>query len=126
MRAQSYTIFATFALLALGGCGSPPAAAVSDPNLAKSTLTKVLDSWKNGDAFDALAKASPVIYVADQDWQGGAKLESYTIESSDTMSDTSLQCPVSLKLKDAKGKPVVRTAIYAVTTTPVLRVDRHD
>jgi hypothetical protein len=122
----SAAVLGLFVCLTTGGCGSSSPAAVSDPNVARTTLQDVLESWKKGDASDALSKGSPVIYVADEDWQAGAKLESYQIESNGDLVGTSLRAPVTLKIKDAKGKPRTRKVFFTVTTQPVLRVDRQD
>jgi len=112
--------------LTIGGCGSSSPAAVSDPNLARTTLQNVLESWKKGEPSDALAKGSPVIYVSDEDWQAGAKLDSYTIDADGVLVGTSLRAPVTLKIIDAKGKPRTRKVLFTVTTQPVMRVDRQD
>lgn len=118
--------FGLVALLA-SGCGSPAPAAASNPDRARATLRAVLDLWKAGSPADAAAKLSPPVYVADEDWTSGAKLEDYGIESGDHGFGTGLRCPVSLTFKDPKtAKPRKRKALYIVTTEPVLRVDRQD
>ena len=129
MNKRIHIVFASLCLLvslSLPGCGSPAPATVSDPAQARATLRNALDSWKNGETVDALSKKSPVVYATDEDWQAGAKLESYTIEPNDKMFGTSLRCPVTLKIKDAKGRAVTREVAYVVMTTPVSRVDRQD
>ena len=112
--------------LGIGGCGSPSPAAASDPNLARTTLEKVLDSWKKGEASTALAKDSPIIFISDEDWEAGARLKSYKIESEGELVGTSLRAPVTLKIQDPKGRPQTRKVFFTVTTQPVLRVDRQD
>lgn len=130
MKPRTHLFLATCSLLAIlgsEGCGgNPPPASVADPNLAKTTLTQALDAWKKGESVDALSKKSPVVYASDDDWQSGAKLESYAIKPNDQMTGTSLRFPVTLNLKDVKGKAVTRNVVYVVVTTPVLRVDRQD
>ena len=123
---QSVAILGLALCLTIAGCGSSSPAAVSDPNVARTTLQDVLELWKKGVPSNALAKGNPVIYVSDEDWQAGAKLNSYTIEAEGVLVGTSLRAPVTLKLQDASGKPRIRKVFYTVTTQPILRVDRQD
>jgi hypothetical protein len=109
------------------GCGS--GAAVSqqiDKDLARQTLSSVLEAWKSGERHDASERRSPAIRVADEDWLGGSKLLDYKIEPGEQDRGTSLSYRVSLELTDARGRTTTRQVSYNVSTTPTPMVIRQD
>ena len=67
------------------GCGSGgggSAAALSEET-ARQALESALTAWKNGQAPDSLAEATPAVKVVDSSWKGGQKLEGYEILKSE-------------------------------------------
>jgi hypothetical protein len=114
--------------LSIGGCGgknySPPAP--TDAAQGREALKTALDAWKSGATPDSLRSASPAMHVADEDWQGGYRLETYQIGERGKATGTSYQCPVTLTLRDPQGGSVTRQATYAVATDPAVSVVRMD
>ena len=109
----------------LTGCGGQQRAKAVDADLARATLTKVLDHWKNGSAIDELRKQSPEIVVQEAFWSGGRALQEYAIISAARAEDANWFCDVELTLAPENGdKPTKKTVTYAVGTDPVLTVFR--
>src|SRR5262245_4368709 len=106
------------------GCSSGPVHAPVDASKARETLRAALDSWKKGDAIDALQSASPPIYVIDVEWQGGAKLVDYQLASSGDEKDAHLFCPVQLTVRAPDGRVGKRDVTYVISTAPNLTVSR--
>lgn len=114
------------AVALLGGCGSGQR--LADPvnaELARKSLTTVLDAWKNGEGPETLQRAVPPIVVQDLDWTSGFALNSYVIEGEGEFDDANLRVPVALKLKSPAGKAVERRASYVVGTSPSITVFRE-
>ena len=114
-------------LLTVGGCGkdyTPPAS--TDAAQGREALKTALDAWKSGATPQSLRAANPAVHVADEDWEGGFRLESYQIGERGQATGTSYQCPVSLTLRDPQGGPVTRQVTYAVATDPAVSVVRMD
>lgn len=110
-------------LLGLTGCGSM--ASPSDPVEGLKVLQTTLDAWKAGEQPADLAKRTPPIHVSDGDWLSGLRLQNYsTGENKLVGSDVNYN--VVLELKNAKGAAVKKDAVYAVTTSPKLLVNRQD
>lgn len=107
----------------LPGCARNQNAPV-DPALARETLRIALDTWKNGEAFDALQDASPAIFVIDSEWQQGLKLKDYHLKAEGDEKDAHLYCPVKLTLQSASGKELKRDVTYIISTAPNLTVAR--
>ncbi len=108
----------------LVGCSQRVENSPVDAEKARNTLKVALESWKNGDAVDALQKASPPIYVVDAQWQSGAKLVDFKIVNDGECKDANLFCPVELSIKDAKGKVESKQVTYIIATAPNLAVSR--
>lgn len=114
-------------LLGVCGCGGASSpVAVTSPDRARTALKDAMESWKRGDPYGAPQDLSPPIRVADEDWLSGAKLLDYRLDAGDQLIGTSLRCPVSITLKDAKGRKTKRQVLYSVNTEPVLSVVRQD
>jgi hypothetical protein len=108
----------------LVGCSQRAQNAPVDAETARDTLKVALESWKNGDAVDALQKASPPIYVVDAQWQSGAKLVDFKLVNDGECKDANLFCPVQLSVKNAAGKVESRQVTYIIATAPNLAVSR--
>lgn len=110
--------------LSLPGCGEQRAGAV-DVELARETLTRVLDHWKSGGAIDDLRKESPEIVVQDASWSSGEKLQSYSVIGEPRALDGNWFCDVELTFATGSGAASSgKTVTYAVGTDPVLTVFR--
>ncbi|MFL5242653.1 MAG: hypothetical protein ACJ8FY_11150 [Gemmataceae bacterium] len=119
-------IFGTLCfVLFVPACSSQKQAAPVNVSLAKESLQKTLDSWKNGEDYVALKQAKPSITVQDLDWKSGCKLVEYEIIGEGKYDDANLLCPVKLKLVNPQGKEVTRQVTYMVGTDPVITVFRE-
>lgn len=117
-------VLSIFLCLTLFGCGEQRAGPV-DVELARATLTQVLDHWKSGGAIDELRKQSPEIVVQEGSWSSGEKLQDYAIIGAPRALDGNWFCDVELKFaSDKGGEPTSKTVTYAVGTDPVLTVFR--
>lgn len=124
IRSGLTAIFAGWlACCLLAGCGDPRAYKVA-PDLARQTLTKVLDSWKEGDEPEALQSGRPKITVQDIDWNAGVQLTDYEILGDGEVTGASLVAQVKLSLRDKSDKESSKTVTYYVTTAPGFTVFR--
>ncbi len=106
------------------GC-SPRRASDVQPNLARSTLIEVLDTWKQGGTIADLRQRTPEIVVQDASWSSGHQLQSYELLENGRAEDANLFCEVQLSLVEADGAPVKqKTVTYMIGTEPVLTVFR--
>ncbi len=110
-----------FVLLPLLGCGGPR---LADPDLARATLTQVLDAWRDGRSLNDMATGSPAITVSDPAWKAGFKLSRYEVAKSARAVGFDLKIPVELWLLDLKGRPVQEKARYVVSVEPSRTVIR--
>lgn len=58
------------------GCG-PSRVPLSDVQEAKSLAERLLEKWKSGEDMSKFATESPPIFVSEDLWRKGAKLQSY-------------------------------------------------
>jgi hypothetical protein len=130
-RAMRRGVMAAFVTLAvagplLSGCteGQGRAAPV-DPSLARDALNTALESWKKGEAIDALKSGSPPIVAQDFDWMAGHRLIRYEVTGDGKDDDANLRIPVILTLRTAQGKEVKKSVSYVVGTSPALTVFRE-
>lgn len=117
--------FVSLALsMALLGCGPGDikTPGMSDPTVAKQSLTKALDAWKSGQQPNSLDG----ITVNDFDWHGGAKLASYAIQADGVAFGESVSFRATLDMTDAKGARQRVAAQYLVATTPKISISRSD
>jgi hypothetical protein len=118
-------------LLALGitillGCGGRPTVAVSDPSAARRLLDETLQAWQSGKTVEELRQSNPPVYVAEDLWQQGRRLEDFAIDGAGEVFGTNIRLGVTLRTIDAKGKPANRHLTYLVTTTPANTIARED
>jgi hypothetical protein len=106
------------------GCAKKIDNAHVNAEKARNTLRAALDSWKNGDAVDALQSARPPIYVIDEGWKSGTTLKDYELAGDGEEKDAHLFCPVKLTVVDARGKEWRGEVVYIVSTAPNLTVSR--
>ncbi len=110
------------ALSAITGCGEQRAAPV-DVELARSTLTRVLEHWKAGGTPDELRKLSPEIVVQEAIWTNGQKLVDFTLVDNGREEDANWYCEVELTLVTKDGNtPEQKKVTYVVGTDPILTV----
>jgi hypothetical protein len=114
------------ALVVIAGCGSGENAQPADPAQSMKALQSVLDAWKAGEKPEDLEKLTPPIHVKDADWKGGFFLVSYKADQEGRLVGYDMNYPVVLELKDPRGKPVKKTAVYSITTRPSLLVARQE
>jgi hypothetical protein len=118
-----------FAIALLGclvvtGCGSSAyQSAPVNPAVARDTLTRAMESWKEGEAVDALQEESPAVVVQDFDWMNGKILVDYEVIGEGKEVDANLIAQVKLTLED-KGSQIEKTVTYVVGTAPKLTVFR--
>jgi hypothetical protein len=117
---------AALLLLLSAGCSNqnPHKAAPVDAGKARTTLTLVLDAWRDGKTPDSLQDRSPKIVVQDMDWKQGMTLKGYQVIGTGDERDANLECRVKLSLVDKQGKTVEKTVTYIVGTDPALTVFR--
>lgn len=111
--------------LALAGCGTGVhESAPVDPALARDTLTRAMESWKEGESVESLQDESPAIVVQDFDWSGGMKLLNYEVIGPGKPESANLVAQVKLSLEDTAGARTEKTVTYVVGTAPALTVFR--
>ncbi len=108
----------------LSGCGGPRVYKVN-PDVARQTLTKVLDHWKSGATPESLQTAKPSIIVQDADWAAGAKLTGYEVTDPGESRDANLIVKVKLTLTDRREQEVSKDVKYLISTAPVLTMHRY-
>jgi hypothetical protein len=114
-----------FCSFVLTGCGSAAyQSAPVDPSKARDTLTRVMESWKEGDSVDSLREESPPVVVQDFDWTSGMKLLDYELVGEANPVDANLIAQVKLTLEDKQGAHSEKTVTYVVGTAPALTVFR--
>ena len=110
------------AFLSLTGCGEQRAAPVN-VELARSTLTHVLEHWKAGGTPDELRKQKPEIVVQEAIWTNGKKLIDFTLVDNGREEDANWYCEVELTLvAEDESEPQKKKVTYIVGTDPVLTV----
>jgi hypothetical protein len=109
----------------LTGCGSAAyQSAPVDPSMARDTLTRVMESWREGESVDSLREELPPVVVQDFDWTGGMKLLDYELVGEGKPVDANLIAQVKLTLEDKQGTQSEKTVTYVVGTAPALTVFR--
>ena len=105
----------------LVGCGRGPEYK-AEPDKAAAVIEAALSAWKEGKSCDDLRKLSPPIHVADERWNGGATITSYTIGEGKPFGP-STRFEVTLE-----GPPPIGTkkATYTVSTQPAISIALGD
>ena len=111
-------------LLGVSGCRGAPQAAPVDPALARQTLVRVLESWREGRSVRHWKQQTPPVVIQDADWQAGRSLSDFELLESGRAQDANLRCPVRLVLRDEQGRERQQQVVYLVGTDPVLTVFR--
>jgi hypothetical protein len=114
------------ALVFFAGCGYGGAAQPADRDQAHKALQTALDAWKAGEKPEALENLTTPIHVKDADWRGGFLLVGYRADQDGKLVGFDMNYPVVLDLKNPKGTPVKKTAVYSISTRPGLRVTRQE
>lgn len=117
------TVTLMMLLIMLSGCGGGVPHPVQ-PDVARKTLSQMLESWKKGETPDSLQQAATKIVVQDMDWTAGQSLVSYEILGDDQAVGANLVTKVKLRLRDKEGQSSEKTVTYHVGTSPVLTVFR--
>jgi hypothetical protein len=119
-------------LFELVGCGPRGAVDLSlDKDLARASLTRFLDAWRDGKPSDQLAQGSPAIIGRDPAWADGQKLLAYEL-LGETDGGANLHTQVKLKLGGKSGESVGKNAgasldvVYVIGTSPVVTVFRDE
>ena len=111
--------------LGWAGCGGAVPPKPADAVQARQALRLALDAWQKGAAPGSLKISEPPIQVVDHQWRGGYQLVRYQL-GGDGALGANLRCQVQLSLKNARGKPLHKKAVYSVGTSPVLTVVREE
>jgi hypothetical protein len=122
-------IFGVLAASTISGCGNANASPTPlDPSAAEQILSRALESWKAGEAHGAPARSTPPIRVADEQWLGGTALLDFALGERDKtmVAGTAIHWPVTLSVRNARGKTVKEAVTYLVTTSPEASVIRQD
>jgi hypothetical protein len=122
-RGFAWLLVAGMSVFALAGCGGPHLYKVKS-EVARQTLTQVLDQWKAGATPESLRSFKPEIVVQDMEWAGGAKLISYEVLDPGEARDANLVVKVKLTLLNPEDKESSKNVTYLVGTAPVLTVFR--
>ena len=122
MRYNNMILPPLVSLCLLVGCARPSHDVNSD--LARETLTKALEHWRDGNPPETLRSGSQPITVMDPDWNGGLALASYDILGTGDSKGANLYCSVRLILRDLSGQEQQKAVSYVVGTSPALTVFR--
>jgi hypothetical protein len=107
------------------GCGGEQRAADVDVDMARTTLTKVLDHWRSGGALEDFRKQIPEIVIQESLWSEGRVLTGYAVLGEPRAENANWFCDVELTLAGENGGDAQKkTVTYAVGTDPVLTVFR--
>ncbi|HUG70301.1 MAG TPA: hypothetical protein VMM76_21300 [Pirellulaceae bacterium] len=110
-------------IISLGlGCGSRGGAPALNEDVAKSSLSTVLDAWKQGQTQESLQQGSPSIIVVESQWKAGQRLVSYQVLDPSTSDGSNLHVPVVLELEDGAGVRSKHKVQYTVGTSPKITV----
>jgi hypothetical protein len=111
--------------MAITGCSAPPIEVNGSSEMAAQAVAQVLNAWKDGTSLTQFRDMHPDFVVADEDWQQGVELKSYTTVEPARINGSHWRQKVELRLV-RKAKVTVTNAYYAVTigqSTSVLRSD---
>jgi len=114
----------TVTILTLVGC-TQPVKLQGDAGDARQTLTKVCEAWKDGQTTKSFSQQTPPWVVADEDWDGGAKLIEFEIGEPIAFGGH-WRVLAKLKLNSEKRGEHSRNVAYAVTLQPAVSIIRAD
>jgi len=132
LAAAGYSAFGLALVLALAGCGPRGAIDLTlDKELARASLARFLDAWRDGQKSDQLASASPAIFGRDPAWSNGQKLVAYEL-LGETDGGANLYAKVKLTLGGTQGQAgkagagASQEVVYVVGTSPKITVFRDE
>ena len=113
-------------VLLAAGCRSEPVEPPGDAELARSTLTQVLDAWKAGKTSGDLKSGEPVVFARDEDWDAGRKLADYEILEEPVQNGGEWRVLASLSVVGNQGRTSPTRVYYSVTPGSPASVVRSD
>ncbi len=120
------TVFCLFLGIMIPGCAPQTLVAVSDVDAATALLEDSFKSWKSGKTVDDLRLSVPPVYVSEELWEQGCRLNDFSIDRQSEQYGTNVRVHVTLKGTDKKGADFLRTMKYLVTTEPAMTIARED
>jgi hypothetical protein len=132
LATAGYAAFGLALVLALAGCGPRGAIDLTlDKELARASLARFLDAWRDGRKSDQLASASPAIFGRDPAWSDGQKLVAYEL-LGETDGGANLYAKVKLTFGGKQeragnaGAGASQEVVYVVGTSPKITVFRDE
>jgi hypothetical protein len=106
-------------------CRSP---GPEDSNVEQATelLQDTLDKWKAGASLDSLRDTDPPVYVAEELWHAGTRLNDYRLLGQGEQFGTNIRFQVQLFPASNGRAGKERIVHYLVTTTPARTIARED
>ncbi len=111
---------------AVAGCADSVPTPPADVEGARTMLKETLEAWKSGRKPEDLKDRSPVVYVVDHDWRGGAKLVDFELDPNGKVVGANLRCQAVLSIERTSGVVDKKTVLYDLTTKPARTVARGD
>ncbi len=113
MRLRTLTMPLLVSLM--GGCGTRPDPDVSSSLTETRELVKAaLEGWKLNQS-PVLTDSGQALRFEDEDARAGLTLLTYEIRDTPSEWNEEAGLPVTLSLRDKRGHPIVRHAVYMVT-----------
>ena len=111
--------------LTMFGCRGE-SVAESDIDQATQLITTSLEAWKAGETVASLRDRKPPVYVSDEQWEQGVKLEDFKITAPGEQFGTNIRFQVEMVLGGGRNAGKKSLVKYLVTTTPALTIARED
>lgn len=109
----------------ISGCHTYPAP-VSDKASGKQLLEAALSDWKAGITLQQMKQRTPPVYVAEELWMNGFKLNDFVIDDEGELYGSNVRLRATLTGVDKSGRTLEKQFTYLVTTTPALTIARDD
>ena len=107
------------ALACVAGCGFP-AAKVDEAN---GHVQRALEVWKSGGKAEELKAQTPSVEFHEAMWNAGEKLTSFEVGTAQYIDAArAVRCPVTLTVRNRKGKERTANVVYDVTLGPPVKV----
>jgi hypothetical protein len=128
-KMSQLTLNTAFIVLLIGilcsGCGPRSGNPYSlDESLAKQSMERFLETWKNGGDIKSLKSGEPPVIARDSDWEKGLALVDYEIPNECSDDGTNLYLDICLTLAKNSDAPKTKVIRYVVGTSPVVTVFR--
>ena len=114
-----------FGTILLTGCGAK-VLPVSDVDRATLLMNETLSEWQAGASLDEQRAKNPPVYVAEELWLNGTKLDKFEIAEPGELFGTNVRFGVKLSCIEKSGDKRSREVKYVVTTSPALTIARED